>query len=66
MNVKKIYISPFSYKNYVEFPFKRTINNNSVLLYCAHFYYRHFILVNSDKTPSIKVCTVQQNTTIIK
>ena len=29
------------------------------MLYCAHFYYKHFILVNSDKTPSIKVCTVQ-------
>ena len=40
--------------------------NNSIMLYCAHFYYRHFILVNSDKTPSIKVCTVQHYTIIIK
>ena len=28
--------------------------NNSIIPYCAQFYYRHFILVNSDKTPSIK------------
>ena len=40
--------------------------NNSILLYCVHFYYRPFILVNSDETPSIKVCTVQQYTIIIK
>ena len=25
--------------------------NNSILLYCKHFYFRDFILINSDKNP---------------
>ena len=42
------------------------VYNNSILLCCAQNYYRTFILVNSDKTPSIIFCTAQQYTIIIK
>ena len=37
-------------------------SNNSIMLYCKQFYYRGFILINSDKTPSTKLFTVQHYT----
>ena len=41
-------------------------DNNRIMLYCAQFHYRRFWLVNSPKTPSIKLCTVQHYPIIIK